>query len=519
MSKEIQLLDCTLRDGGYVNNWNFGYRSIKEIIKTLVKAKVDIVEVGFLRLPKDYVPSEDISRWPSIEQLYKVLPRKKGNTMFSAMCIHDAYDIELLPDCDGSGIDMIRATFHDYDIEEGLEFCKNVIKKGYKVSVNPINIMGYSDEEVLKLVRRVNEIKPYAFSVVDTFGSMNHTDLERLVLLINNNMAPDIRMGLHLHENLAQSFSLTQSFLAMKMSRSVIIDGSLMGMGRIPGNLSLELEANYLNDNYDKNYDINYMLDAIEEYILPIKGEANWGYTPAYFLSAKYNLHRNYAEHYIDKGNLTHREINQLLSRITNDKKTAFDKDYADKLYEEYLNNMIDDSVAISKLKERLMNKEILILAPGKNLIKYKNLIEEYIDNKKPVVVTTNFIIEEFKIDFAFFSNNKRYEQYCDKDMVYIISSNIKADAQYVVNYNTLAESSVQNGNSFIMLLKLLEKLGVSKVSIAGADGYTGETNQYFEKSIRSYNVHDHSFNYRVKKELKMIKLDKEFITPSEYEK
>ncbi len=517
MSREIQLLDCTLRDGGYVNDWNFGYRSIKEIIKTLVKARVDIVEVGFLRLPKDYEPSQDISRWPNMEQLVKVLPRKKGNTIYSAMCIHDCYDVDLLPECDGSGVDMIRATFHNYDVDEGLEFCRKVIKKGYKVSVNPINIMGYSDEEVLNLVKKVNVIKPYAFSVVDTFGSMNHKDLERLVLMIDNNMDPDIRMGLHLHENLAQSFSLTQSFLAMRMNRSVIIDGSLMGMGRIPGNLSLELEANYLNENFDKNYDIDYMLDAIEEHILPIKGVSNWGYTPAYFLSAKYNLHRNYAEHYIDKGNLTHRDINQLLSRIIPEKKAAFDKLYADDLYEEYLNNIIDDGETVQKLKEKIHGKDILILAPGENLLKQKDVVDSYVLSNNPIVISTNFIIDDFKIDYAFFSNNKRYEKYSDKEVSYIVSSNIKADVEYVVNYNSLAESSVQNGNSLIMLLKLLAKIGVNKVAIAGADGYTAEKSAYFDKSIRSFISHDHTFNYNVKKELKLINIKMEFITPSAY--
>lgn len=518
MSREIQLLDCTLRDGGYVNDWNFGYRSIKEIIKMLVKARVDIVEVGFLRLPKDYEPSQDISRWPSMEQLVKVLPRKKENTIYSAMCIHDCYDVNLLPECDGSGVDMIRATFHNYDVDEGLEFCKQVIKKGYKVSVNPINIMGYSDEEILELIKKVNEIQPYAFSVVDTFGSMKHSDLERLVLLIDNNMNPDIRMGLHLHENLAQSFSLSQSFLNMRMKRGVIIDGSLMGMGRIPGNLSLELEANYLNENFEKNYDIDYMLDAIEEYILPIKGDSPWGYTTAYFLSAKYNLHRNYAEYFINKGNLTHRDINRILSRITADKKAAFDSDYANGLYEEYLNNIVDDNRAIEELTNLLCDKDILVLAPGESVTKYRELIDNYIKNHVPIIISCNFIHDDFHIDYAFFSNNKRYEKYSDKEVTSIVTSNINSNSSYVLNYNSLAESSVQNGNALIMLMKLMEKIGVKKIAIAGADGYMLGENHYFDKSIRSFFKHDHTFNFNVKKELKQINVEMNFITPSAYE-
>lgn len=146
---DLKLLDCTLRDGGYVNNWNWGFQRAKEIVQSLVDANVEVVEVGFLRNVEKYNP--DITVCNYIEELNKLLPEETKGTMFSAMAMRSNYDIEKLSKYSGKGIEMIRITAHDYDIEDGMDFAKRVKEKGYKLSINPINIMGYSDEKILWL--------------------------------------------------------------------------------------------------------------------------------------------------------------------------------------------------------------------------------------------------------------------------------------------------------------------------------------------------------------------------------
>lgn len=519
MYDNIKLLDCTLRDGGYVNEWNFGKNNIKEIIQELVKAKVDIVEVGFLRETNDYLPSDDITRWKKIKDIKKYLPEEKRETLFSAMCIHDFYNTDLLPDCTESCIDIIRVTFHNYDYKDGLDFCKRVIQKGYQVSCNPINIMGYSDSELLNLLKRINEIHPYAFSIVDTFGSMTEKDLDRFVSLVEHNLDPEISLGLHLHENLSQSFSLAQNFLNKHLHREVIVDASLMGMGRTPGNLALELIANYLNENFNKNYNIDYMLDTIEDHISALRGTSNWGYTPAYFLSAKYNLHRNYAEYYLSKGSLTHKDINHILGRIPEDKKSIFNKTIAEQYFEEYLRNNIDDKTSKKMLKDILDKKSILIIAPGKTLTTHGLKIKQIIQEKNPVIIAVNFIIEKFTVDYVFFSNNKRYEKYADLcKCPIIVTSNIDSDTPFYIDYNGLAEAFEQGCNSLVMLLHLLSDIGITKVMIAGADGYKNQENDYYDSSIHSFTNHDYNFNYYVKNAINRQDIKVEFITPSLYD-
>ncbi|MCI8287973.1 MAG: hypothetical protein HFH89_10025 [Lachnospiraceae bacterium] len=516
-SYDLKLLDCTLRDGGYVNNWKWGFQCAREIIRALVKAHIDIIEVGFLRNVEGYDP--DITVCNTIDQLNRLLPKDCGQTMFSAMAMNSNFSVEKLTPYSGSGIELIRITAHEYDIEESMAFARQVMEKGYKLSINPINIMGYSDEKILWILKQVNEIHPCQFSIVDTFGSMKRRDLDRIVSLADNNLEKDIRLALHLHENMSLSCCLAQNFIDRHLGRPVSVDASLMGMGRIPGNLPIELIADYLNDYMDKSYDIDYLMDGIQDYIAPLKGEAEWGYTPAYFLSARFNLHRNYAEYYLEKGDLTNRDINHILARFERDRAAVFDKSYADMLYEEYKNNRIQDYSDREKLEKILQNRDILIIAPGSSIVNYSDKIKGYIGKKNPIVISVNFIPEEYSVDYAFFSNRRRYNKLENIQCRTIVTSNLKEElADYRIDYNSLAGAFEQGCNSLIMLLKLLKQIQVKGVMVAGADGYTMSGKNYYNSNIRNYTKHGNKFNMAVAEAIHRMDIGIEFLTPSAYD-
>lgn len=519
-TSNLKLLDCTLRDGGYVNNWEWGFQGARTIIQALVKAKIDVVEVGFLRDVNEYNP--DLSVCNHIEELNRLLPDNPSKTMFSAMAMRSNYDINKLSPYSGTGIEMIRITAHDYDISEGMDFAREVKDKGYKLSINPINIMGYSDDKILWILDQVNQIQPYQFSIVDTFGSMKRRDLDRIVSLVDHNLDRNIRVALHLHENMSMSYCLAQNYIDKHLNRPISIDGSLMGMGRIPGNLPIELIADYLNEYADKAYDIDYLMDAIQDYIAPIRGTANWGYTPAYFLSARFNLHRNYAEHYLKKGDLTNKDINHILSRFDDSKKTAFDADYADKLYMEYQNNRIDDEDDKKRLGEIVRGKKVLIIAPGASIISLKEKIYRYIDDNHPIIISTNFIPETIQTDFSFFSNNKRFDRIDQFPCKTIITSNLISDyfekqVDFVFDYNGLSSAFEQGCNSLIMLLKLLSMLNPATITIAGADGYNEGGQNYYNSSFINSAERGNKYNIAVAEAIRNLDVDVSFLTPSAY--
>lgn len=515
--KDIQLLDCTLRDGGYVNNWNWGYKNAKDIVETLVKADVEVVEVGFLRNIDTYNPDIMISE--QIEKLNNLLPQNPRNTIFSAMAMQSNYEITKLKPYYGEGIEMIRVTAHDYDIESGMDFARKVKERGYKISINPINIMGYKDEKILWILEQVNKIHPYQFAIVDTFGSMRRRDLDRIVSLVDNNLEKDIRLSLHLHENMSLSYGLAQMFIDKHIKRSISLDGSLMGMGRTPGNLPIELIADYLNDYENKAYGIEYMMDAIQDYISGLKGDTEWGYTPAYFLSARFNLHRNYVEHYLNKGDLTNRDINYILADFDRNKATSFDSTYADKKYNDYKNHMIDDTEDIKRLKTELEDREILILAPGESLTYHQHEIEQFIEINNPIIISVNFISRTYNVDYAFFGNRRRLNKYDDFSCKLIVTSNIVGEkADYKISYNRLSSAFTQGFNSYVMLLKLLKDISADKeITVAGADGYeTGKLN-YGKEIIGIIPSHEAGYNLVIARAVEDLNLSIRYLTPSKY--
>lgn len=297
------------------------------------------------------------------------------------------------------------------------------------------------------------------------------------------------------------------------------MDGSLMGMGRIPGNLPIELISDYLNDYTDKNYEIDYMMDAIQDYISPLKGETKWGYNPAYFLSARFNLHRDYAEHYLAKGDLTNRDINHILARFDRSKATAYDPKYADQLYFDYKNNQIDDSKDFSKLKEELSGKNILLIAPGKTVSTKKKDIVQYIAKNDPVVISVNFVPSEIEAQYTFYSNNRRLDILGTRHGKIIESSNLPGEkADFYINYNRLSGAFEQGCNSLIMLMKLLMDLGIENICVAGADGYSPSGDNYYNNSMWSP-IRDINFNNEVASAIEKIGINVKFITPSYYDR
>ena len=317
--KHVELLDCTLRDGGHINGSNFGEDVIKAVIQNLIRSGIDIIEAGFLQ---DCTYDRDRAMYNNIEEASHILLPLKEGMRYALMAQADLYDFSKLEPCDGR-VEIIRVSFHDYHIEEGFEACAKVIEKGYKCFVNPINIMGYSDAQLLGFVKRVNALGAECFTMVDTFGAMQKQDLVRIFNIIDHNLNRDIRIAVHLHENQSLSFSLAQHFVDMTPpGRNICIDGSLYGMGRVPGNLCIELMLKYMNENYVADYDTDPVYDAIDEYIMEIKKRHPWGYSIAYALSAQHKVHRTYSEYLMGLGRLKTKQINQLLSRIDEDHRT-----------------------------------------------------------------------------------------------------------------------------------------------------------------------------------------------------
>lgn len=328
-----RILDCTLRDGSHVNEGWFGKDKIKQIIRDLVDSKVNIIELGFLK-NGDF--SEDQTFFSRMEEVYPYLEELNEGQEYSVMIRPDWYDISLLTKCNGL-IKNIRFAFYYKDIELTKKYCRIAKEKGYNVFLNPVNIMSYNEKELIEMLHVVNEVKPFGVTIVDTFGAMHLDDLVHIYGKYEEILDNSITIGLHLHENLSLAFALAQKFLEIKSEeRNVTVDGSLLGMGRIPGNLCVEIILNYFNEVYFTKYELAPIYNSISKIIEPIKMEKHWGYSPAYFMTGMLKVHRSYAEYLINR-NVSLNDISIILNKIKeSNKKNKYDEAYIAELYSQY---------------------------------------------------------------------------------------------------------------------------------------------------------------------------------------
>lgn len=470
---KLSVLDCTLRDGGYCNQWLFGENNIKKIGFNLVEAGIDIVELGFLTNKVSY--EKDISKYTTIEQAAAMIPSKRVGKMFVCMINYGEYNIEDIPDNDGL-IDGLRIAFHKQDMIPALEFCKGIKEKGYKVFIQAMVTLNYSDEEFLDLIYRVNLFMPYSFYIVDSFGVMKRKDLIRLFYMVENNLADEISIGYHSHNNMQLAYSNAQTLVDIRTKRNVIIDSSIFGMGRGAGNLNTELFIEYLNDNIDTNYQFKPLLTIIDEILNDFYQQNYWGYSLQNYLSAKHNTHPNYARFLDDKKTLTVENMNEIFDMMDNEKRASYDKKYIENLYVRYLATGKTYTEHFSELKKKVAGKEILVIAPGCSALEEKEKIVAYAKKENVVSISVNFDYMAYETDYIFLSNLRRYRELdISKRNKCIVTSNIPSvDVYLQTEYSKLINThEAVEDNAGMMLIKYLIQLDVKKIWIAGIDGYS----------------------------------------------
>ena len=329
----IKILDCTLRDGGHLNKSKFGKNTIYSIINNLIKSNIDIIEIGFL---EDCKYDENVACFSNVSEAENLLKEVDcKNSTIALLTQVDKFDISNLEECSGK-VKMIRVSFHSNLIEEGMKYCEQVMNKGYICSCNPINFSGYSKHEMTALIKKVNKINPSYFSIVDTFGVMLNNDFSNKIKLLNNLLNDKIKLGLHLHNNLSSSFSTAQ-ILMQQQSRfdNIIIDASLGGMGRAPGNLKTELLAYYLNFEKQNKYDMKYIYKLLEKDIKDISKEYNWDLNFIYSISAFEKVHRTYAEYLINQ-NCSFFDAQNIIKQIPKENKGRFNETVIKKICTDY---------------------------------------------------------------------------------------------------------------------------------------------------------------------------------------
>ena len=534
MNTNVSILDCTLRDGGYQNDWAFGRNTLTAVFERAVAAGVEFLELGFLDQRRPFDPDRSIMPdTASMRRIYGRLDRK--GTKLVGMIDFGTCDLDHVEPCAESFLDGIRVIFKKHLRKPALEFCQALKVKGYLVFAQLVSITSYSDDELLDLIRLVNDVKPYAVSIVDTYGLLHKDNLFHFYEMLDRHVDPSVTIGYHSHNNfqLAYANSIELINRHATSARPLLCDGSLFGMGKGAGNAPTELLCTYLNSNCGKNYQVSQLLEAIDSNILELYGKYHWGYSLKAFLAASNDCHPNYVSYLADKKTLSIKSVNEILQNLRGEKKLLYDKSYIEGLYVNYQSKVCNDDDAYRLLADLLGGRDLLVLGPGKTLTSEAEKISAYIDAVHPFVISINNLPEAFPVDALFLTNSKRYNQQVTaitasaNRIKLIATSNLTRTCgkfDFTFDYESLIDrDAVFMDNSLLMLLKLLTKVRPAKVALAGFDGYTEDGDNYYTSKLEYDFVRrlGSEINAQVNKALPVMRksLNLEFLTSTVYKK
>lgn len=523
------LLDCTLRDGGYINDWKFGHDNLVSIFERLVDANLDIIEIGLLdeRRPFDMnrsiMPDTD-----SVMKIYGNLDRKQA--MVVGMIDYGTCSIGHIRPCGESFLDGIRVIFKKHLREKAFAFCRELKDRGYKVFAQLVSVTSYNDEEMMDAIRLANEVKPYAVSMVDTYGLMHQNNLLHYFHLLDTYLDQEIGLGYHAHNNFQMGYANCIAMLGNRIERRMIVDGSIYGMGKSAGNAPLELIAMYMNNALGRHYHISQILEAVDANISQFYRPATWGYNMFYYVAASNDCHPEYVAYLMNKRTLSIKSVNEILGKLQEEKKLLYDGEYIEKLYVAYQKNEVSDEEDRERLRKVLTGREILLVGPGMTVKTQRERIDRHIEAHNPTVISINYVPEGITPDYIFLSNAKRYVQLATRlsqgKYALIATSNVTGTNgnafDFVLNFSALMDAKARIvDNSLVMLIKALQGVGCTSVTLAGFDGYSSETSNYynvemeydFAKNMAEYlNEYTTTFLKSIRHDMKVA-----FLTDSRY--
>lgn len=336
-NREIKLLDCTLRDGGIVIDFNYGMDRMETIKKVLESSGIEYIECGYIDEKKGSPEGRTcFNNEASIADTFLKSGKKEG-VSYVAMIDYGTFDIDKLGARTSNGIDGIRLAFHKEKWREAIEYGKKIMEKGYDLFIQPMVSLRYTDEEFRNLIGVCNsELTGYkGFYVVDSFGQMDSMNVQHMLEIADQYVVPDAIVGFHAHNNRQMAYSNALTFIGCNTKHSLMLDCSIMGMGKGAGNLCTELiEVDLIREG--KAYNANVVYDQIANYFAAQQKVTPWGYSLDYYLSSLYSCTPSYIKIFTGDKRVTTDILVELIRSIPEEKKAACDRAFAAEHLENY---------------------------------------------------------------------------------------------------------------------------------------------------------------------------------------
>ncbi len=489
------ILDCTLRDGGYYNNWNFPLDVTNEYLQAMNSCGVDIVELGLRSMINkgfkgaNAYTTEKYLQTLSIPDRLKVAVMVNASELVNHTSLEDALESLFELNAADSLVDVVRIACHVHEFEEALPAASWLKERGFLVGFNLMQIAERSQDEVELLAERATDYPIDALYFADSMGSMNPSQTREIITWLRKHWKG--QMGIHTHDNLGLAL---QNTLEAIENGVTWLDSTVTGMGRGPGNARTEELAIEIAEVNENKINLVPLLSLINRFFQPLKNECRWGSNPYYYLAGKYGIHPTYIQEMQSDSRYSEEDIIAAIDKLKEEGGKKFSFNTLDATRHFYSG----EALGHWQPKTYLQDKDILILGAGPSVHEHRAALEDFILDKKPTVMALNTqsVVSEELVEYRLASHPIRILADCETHLnlgqplitpASMMPSDIRKsmESKELLDFGIsvepgrfeFSETSVVVPNSLVLsyALAIAGSGGARRIYLAGFDGYGAE--------------------------------------------
>ena len=294
---DIKVLDCTIRDGGLMNNSHFEDEFVRSVYQALVAAGIDYMEMGYKGSKKIYSPTE-FGAWKHCdeEDIRRIVGDNETKLKLSAMADAERTDYheDILPKNE-SVLDMIRVATYIHQIPTALDMIKSIHDKGYETTLNLMAISVVKEKELDEALELISQTEVNVIYLVDSYGSLYSEETQALARkYLEYTEATGKKLGIHAHNNQQLAYANTIEALILGAS---YLDATMGGLGRGAGNCPIELLLGFLKN---PDFHLRPILQCLQQCVVPLREKIAWGFDIPYMLTGQLNMHPRSAMAFLD---------------------------------------------------------------------------------------------------------------------------------------------------------------------------------------------------------------------------
>lgn len=389
MSKQVKFLDCTLRDGGYYNSWDFSEDLISQYLNAIKTVGVNIIEIGLRSLRNNgFKGACAYSTDDFLDRL--IIPNGiTVGVMVNACELMDPSEVfsnlkKLFPsDANNSRVSLVRIACHFHEFEHVLPVSKWLKDKGYNVGFNLMQVTERSEDEVKKIATEASLYPLDVLYFADSLGSMKPEDVIKVIKWIRSGW--DGEIGIHAHDNLGLALS---NSLAALGNGCQWIDSTVTGMGRGPGNTKTEELAIELAEYQHQDINLIPMMSLINEHFKSMQRKFGWGTNPYYYLAGKYSIHPSYIQEMLKDPRYDEEDLLATIEQLKENNGSTFTKNTLDRARYFFTEKPSGSWCPESSI----CGRDVLIVGPGPGAKNHRMAIESFVKRYEPFVVSLNTI-------------------------------------------------------------------------------------------------------------------------------